>query len=211
MRYYHKIETLFERDTGGTKKLITGLWRNEAVSLLKDICWDWTEKIDGTNIVVCWDGNAVSFGGRTERASIPADLVNKLNEYFSGEENAQIFEQLFGAREVTLFGEGYGKKIQAAGASYIPDGVDFILFDVMIGNGFMSRDSVNSVARAFGLKSVPVVGSGTLAEAVKYIRSKPQSTIGTCAMEGIVVRPHVELCDRYGNRIIAKIKCRDFE
>lgn len=31
---YHKIETLFERDTNGTKKLIEGTFRNDAVKYL---------------------------------------------------------------------------------------------------------------------------------------------------------------------------------
>lgn len=35
---------------------------------------------------------------------------------------------------VTIFGEGYGVKIQKGG-NYIPDDVNFILFDVRFGNG----------------------------------------------------------------------------
>ena len=34
---YNKIETVFERDTSGTKKLIEGKFRNETVEFLKDI------------------------------------------------------------------------------------------------------------------------------------------------------------------------------
>jgi hypothetical protein len=36
MKEYHKIETLFERDMEGTKKLIKGKFRNECVEYLKD-------------------------------------------------------------------------------------------------------------------------------------------------------------------------------
>lgn len=50
MNEYHKIETLFERDTNGTKKLIEGKFRNEAVEYLANNKWCFTEKIDGTNI-----------------------------------------------------------------------------------------------------------------------------------------------------------------
>ena len=49
---YNKIETVFNRDTTGTKKLIRGDWRNEAVEYLKDSKWQFTEKFDGTNIRV---------------------------------------------------------------------------------------------------------------------------------------------------------------
>ena len=129
---YHKIETVFNRDIEGTKKLIPYDWRDPTVEFLKNCTWEWTEKIDGTNIGVYWDGHKVSFQGRTEKAQIPKFLLEKLEELFGGEENEQIFEQMFGEKEVVLFGEGYGNKIQKCGAKYIPDGVDFILFDAWV-------------------------------------------------------------------------------
>ena len=125
MKTYEKIETLYQRNIEGTKKLMPGVYRNPTMEFLKDNTWQWKEKVDGTNIRVYWDGHCVSFGGRTERASIPAPLVNRLNDRFGGEENAQLFEQLFGEREVILFGEGYGSGIQKAGKAYKSDGVDF--------------------------------------------------------------------------------------
>ena len=210
MRTYEKIETIYARDIEGTKKLISGVFRNPTVAYLKDNPWVWTEKVDGTNIRVCWDGHSVSYGGRTEKASIPAPLVNRLNDYFGGEENAQLFEQMFGEKEAMLFGEGYGKGIQAAGKAYNPEGVDFILFDLLIVGNYQPRESVEHCAAAFGLTTVPVVGKGTLDEAVAFVKGHPQSTLGDIPMEGIVCRPEQELRDRCGNRVICKIKWEDF-
>lgn len=188
-----------------------GVFRNQTIEFLKDNEWIWTEKVDGTNIRVYWDGHIVTFGGRTERASIPAPLVNRLNELFGGEENAQMFEQMFGEKEVILFGEGYGKGIQAAGKAYNPEGVSFIMFDVLIGNNYQPRENVESIAAAFGVSVVPVVGRGTLDEAVQYIEGHPQSTLGNIEMEGVVCRPAMELRDRAGERVIVKIKWNDFK
>jgi len=210
MRAYEKIETIYARDVEGTKLLIPGKFRNDTVEFLKDLPWIWTEKVDGTNIRVYWDGHTVTFGGRTDKAQIPAPLVNRLNELFGGEQNAQVFEQMFGEKEVVLFGEGYGAKIQNGGA-YIPNGVDFILFDVLIGNNYQEREWVERTAEAFGVKVVPIVGSGPLEDAVEYVKGHPQSTMGTCEMEGIVCRPAVELRDRRGERMIVKIKWNDFK
>lgn len=210
MREYNKIDTIFERDINGTKKLIEGKYRSESVEFLANHTWEFTEKIDGTNIRIHWDGHKVTFGGRTDRANIPAHLVNKLNEIFLNEETEQLFEQKFGAMEVILFGEGYGVKIQGCGGDYRPD-VGFILFDVLIGDNYQSRESVEDIARAFGLEIVPIVLRGTIQEAVDFIKTKPNSTIGKAKMEGGVGRPAVELRDRCGNRLIVKIKCRDFE
>ena len=210
MKTYEKIETIYARDIEGTKKLIPGEYRNETVKYLKDCEWIWTEKVDGTNIRVYWDGHSVTFGGRTDKAQIPAALVNRLNELFGGEENAQMFEQTFGEGEAILFGEGYGKKIQAVGSAYNPDGVDFILFDVCIGDNYQEREWVEETARAFGVMSVPVVGRGTLEQAVAFVKGHHKSTLGNCEMEGVVCRPAMELRDRRGERVIVKIKWQDF-
>ena len=210
MKTYEKIETLYQRDIEGSKKLMPGVYRNPTMEYLKDNTWQWTEKVDGTNIRVYWDGHSVAFGGRTERASIPAPLVNRLNDRFGGEENAQLFEQLFEEREVILFGEGYGSGIQKAGKAYKPDGVDFIMFDLLIGNNYQPRESVERCAESFGVGVVPIVGEGTLEEAVVFVKGNPKSQIGDIDMEGIVCRPEQELRDRCGERVICKIKWNDF-
>lgn len=211
MRTYEKIETIFARDIDGTKKLIPWKYRDETVEFLKDCKWIWTEKVDGTNVRVCWDGHVVTFGGRTEKAQIPAQLVNRLNELFGGEQNAQVFEQLFGDKEVILFGEGYGNKIQAVGKAYNPDGVDFILFDVLIGDNYQPRSFVEFIARTFGLNVVPIVGTGKLEEAVHFVNAHQKSELGETEMEGIVCRPAMELRDRAGKRVIVKIKWNDLK
>jgi hypothetical protein len=208
MKEYNKIETIFERDINGTKRLIEGQYRNEAVEFLADNNWVFTEKIDGTNIRVHWDGHKITFGGRTDRAQIPSHLVNKLSEIFLNNETEELFEQKFGEKEVTLYGEGYGVKIQSGGA-YRPD-VGFILFDVMINDYYQPRETVEDLAKCFNLEIVPIIMCGTIKEAVDFVKTKPNSTIGSAKMEGLVGRPYVELKDRSGKRVIVKIKACDF-
>lgn len=207
MHEYHKIEGLYKRDEQ-TKKLIPGEYRNHAVELLKDCMWEFTEKIDGTNIRVYWDGHRVSFAGRTDRAQIPTRLMEYLEATFGGEVNEQVFEEHFGDKEVILYGEGYGAKIQNGG-NYRADNA-FILFDVEINGTYLSRSNVNEVARYFGVESVPVVLVGTIDDGVKYVQAMPKSTIGTADMEGLVGRPAVELKGSKG-RVIVKIKVRDMQ
>lgn len=209
---YTKIETIFERDMDGTKKLIEGKFRNETVEFLKDNRWIGTEKIDGTNVGIVWDGHKVSYQGRTERAQIPTHLMNKLIEMFGGTVNEEVFEQKFGEMQVILFGEGYGAKIQKGGGNYRSD-VSFILFDVYLpeSNLWLKRDAVEDIAKTFGIDAVPVVYEGNLAGAVGFIKGKPKSTIGTADMEGIVCKPAVDMLDRMGRRLVVKIKVCDFQ
>lgn len=209
MREYPKIETIFSRDTEGTKKLIFGIYRDETVKYLRFNDWQFTEKIDGTNISVEWDGHAVSFHGQTERAQIPKHLLECLEKTFLTTEAEELFEQTYGDKNVILYGEGYGAKIQNGG-NYRSD-VSFILFDVLIGDNWQEREWVEKTAKMFGIDVVPVVFVGSLEEGIDYVMEHHPSTIGTAMMEGVVGRPMVEMRDRLGKRIIVKIKWEDFK
>ena len=209
MQEYHKIQTLFQRDPK-TKKLIVGKFCNPTIEYLKDNVWTFTEKVDGTNVRVYWDGHKVQYGGRTDSAQIPAPLVNRLNELFGGEANAQLFEQKFGEKEVFLFGEGYGPKIQKGGE--YRDSVDFILCDVMICGNFQPRESIEDIAHFFGIDVVPIILEGSLQDAVEYVLAHRESIVAKngAMLEGLVGKTKIETFDRAGNRNIVKIKFKDF-
>ena len=209
MKQYEKIETVFCRDTNGTKRLVLNDYRNPTIAYLKDNMWLFTEKVDGTNIRIHWDGHKVEFGGRTDKAQIPGPLLNKLNEMFMTTEAEELFEQTWGDKDVILFGEGYGPKIQNGG-DYRSD-VSFILFDVLVGNNYQEREWVEKTAQMFNIDVVPIVLTGTIQDGINYVMKHPQSTMGTAMMEGVVGRPMIELRDRRGERVIVKIKWEDFK
>lgn len=211
---YPKIETCFQRSLE-TKKLLNGVWRSDELEYLRSCEWIWTEKVDGTNIQIRWDGHRVEFGGRTERANIPQPLMEYLETTFGGEVNEEIFEQLFGETEVVLFGEGYGPKIQSGGG-YRKD-VSFILFDVKIGNFWLLRDKVEEIAKQLGIDVVPLIGYGPIRFAIEFVKEHPMSRVAQnnggsgCYMEGLVGTPTVGLLRRNGERIQVKIKWNDFK
>lgn len=209
MRTYEKIDTVFNRDTTGTKQLMLNSWRDPVVEYLRNNLWLFTEKADGTNIRIHWDGHQVEFGGRTDRAQIPDFLLEKLRSMFGTAEAEELFEQTWGEKEVFLFGEGYGPKIQSGG-DYRAD-VSFILFDVLVGDNYQEREWVEKTAEMFGIDVVPVVLTGTIQDGIDFVMRHPASTMGTAMMEGVVGRPAVEMRDRRGNRIIVKIKWDDFK
>lgn len=206
MEEYHKIQSIFKRDEK-THKFIEGEWSLPEFEYLKDNAWIYTEKIDGTNIRIGWIpevGNNI--GGRTDNAQIPTFLYQKLTELFTVDKLRVAFPKT----EVLLCGEGYGAKIQKGGGNYIPDGVDFILFDVKIGDWWLKREDVEGIAQTLGVKTVPVLGEGTISGAVLEVKNGIPSTFGTFPAEGMVLRPKVELKSRSGHRIITKLKGKDF-
>ena len=217
---YHKIKSIFKRDDTGN--FIDGKYSTSEFEYLKNNRWVGTEKIDGMNIKVMWDGENVTFGGKSDKAQIPDILLKKLTELFK----ADKFESMFPIPEdlpeddlqnICLYGEGYGSKIQSKmGMKYNPAGVDFILFDVRIGRWWMNRENIINIAKGFGLLVVPILFEGTLLEAVERVSSGRimssffSEKFGTFLAEGLVLKPEVELFARNGGRVITKVKYRDF-
>lgn len=209
MNQYHKIHTVFKRDeTTKFKNLLFGEYSLPEFRYLATNDWVFTEKVDGTNIRVMYDGSEVTFGGKTDQAQIPATLVNRLNVLFT--ERLSLLNSVFKADSVCLYGEGYGPKIQKVGSLYGP-AQDFVLFDIKIGPYWLRREDIFDIAEQLGIGSVPIVGMGTLDDMVNFVKAKPRSIWGDFVAEGVVARPAVELFSRSGSRIITKLKVRDFE
>lgn len=206
MKEYQKISNIFKFD----EKYRTIVGMTDTYQALRNIEWIGTEKVDGTNIRIYWDGYKIQIAGRTEKSQIPEHLMNYLSNLFLTKEMEYVFEQMFGEKETYLFGEGYGFKIQANGDEYFEDrkSVGFILFDVNIGGFDLSRDNVNDIAEKLGLKSVPVVFKGNLNEAIEFVKKHPVSTLGygNHEMEGLVLQPVIQLYD--AKHKLIKCKCK---
>lgn len=202
MKEYHKIQTVFKRDEN-THKIIVGSYSTPAFEYLTDNEWVFTEKVDGTNIRVNWDGGKVTFRGRTDNAQTPVPLLEKLSELFP----ASKFKHL---PALTLYGEGYGAKIQKGGGNYIRDGVDFILFDILIDEWWLESDNVEDISMQLDIPTVPVLGYGTISKAVEMVQKGFDSVWGNFPAEGLVLKPKTGLVARNGHRIITKIKHKDF-
>ena len=194
-RDYQKINTLFKRDNEGI--IIPSELTNKEFEYMRDCKWECTEKIDGTNIhidlVTEEDGEErVEFHGRTEKAVIPAHLMAYLVETFPLEKIRQAFDlgdQPAGVT-ISIYGEGYGQKIQKCGKDYI-------------------------IASKLNVPIVPLVGSGyyTIDEAIEIVSNGFKSLVAENSdlqAEGLVLKTPCGMLDRSGQRIITKLKTCDF-
>lgn len=209
MNIYHKIQTVFKRNPKTKfRTLLESEFALPEFEYLRENIWVFTEKVDGTNIRTIYNGiGQVRFGGKTDNAQIPAFLINKLEERFLSQTDK--FVEKFGDAEVCLYGEGYGARIQKGGGNYRQD-QDFVLFDIKIGNWWLQRKDVEDVANCFNLDIVPIIGEGNLHKMIELVREGFNSKWGDFKAEGIVARPKIELKARNGQRIITKLKYKDF-
>ena len=209
MKKYHKINSIFKRDEKTHK--FTSEYSTEEFEYLKNSIWSFTEKVDGTNIRIYWNGKNKTLGGRTDKAIIPPNLIEKLNEMFPDELLKSVFNPNSEETDVMLYGEGYGNKIQKVGRLYLPDNVSFILFDIQIGYWWLKREDVDKLASELNIKSVPVIGEGTLEDAINMVKNNLRSKLGDLESEGLIAVPKTNLLSRNGQRIITKIKGCDFK
>ena len=217
MEKYPKILSLFKRDPK-THKFIEGDWTCDEFGYLEDNQWYFTEKVDGTNIRIEWiptvmseDGGvaqepSLKIGGRTDNAQIPVFLYDKLMEIFAVDKMSEHYFDM----PMTLYGEGFGAKIQKGGGNYIKDDVDFALFDIKIDEYWLKRDDVVDIGHKLGLTIVPIVGIGTIYQAVAMVKHGLGSYWGDFDAEGLVIKPCVPLMRRGGGQIVAKVKTKDF-
>lgn len=216
---YQKIQTLFKRDERNI--IIPDQFTYPEFEVLKDLKWECTEKIDGTNIRIELessgnpeDGIIMSFKGRTDKAVIPEHLLTKLNWLFDRERLMEVLNITDETQNcnITLYGEGYGAKIQKGG-NYISNDVNFILFDVKIGKWWLDRESIKDIANKLGINVVPLMGYMTIPEAIEYVKKGFKSTIAENKdydAEGLVLKTPCGLLKRDGERLITKIKTVDF-
>ena len=200
---YPKIPTLYER--GEDHKVRIGRYLFPEFEYLKNCLWHTTEKIDGSNIRIYWNGKTVRFMGRTENSQIPTHLLHMLQDMFP-------LGKFINYEDICLYGEGYGRKIQKNGHQYLSDSTNFRLFDVRIGNWWL--EDIDNIADSLEIERVPVIGRFNLKTATEFISeggflSLFSESIDLVA-EGVVIQPVRQLFNRKGERIIAKLKVKDF-
>ena len=210
------METLFYRNPT-TFKVLFGHVRKPEFAVVNT--WFVTEKLDGTNVRIhLRDTGVVEYFGRTRDAQLHPQLVQYLRATFPAEKVAAAFDPNL---EVILFGEGYGPKIQSGGV-YLKD-IAFRLFDVAVRLSTVENTKylwlewadVVDIAGKLGIATVFDLGCMTISEAVDHVQSmlSPVALMendSSVPAEGIVARTVPLLLDRWGDRVMWKLKRKDF-
>lgn len=208
MSLYHKIKGLFRFDNE-LKKYIYGEFSDPKIEYLKNCRWIFTEKVDGTNFRIIWNGHNIMYGGRTEKSEFSKKQQEFIENLLSEELEITI-EQMFGDKEAIIYAELYGDNIQKVGKLY-SDSYQVKVFDIKVDGLFLYREDVEEITSNLGLDIVPVVLEGTINDGIGYVASTDKSTFSEAPLEGIVGVPKVHMYGRQGERIIVKIKRKDLE
>lgn len=214
---YTKINTLYKRDK--QKHIIYGDYSLPIFDYLKDNKWRWFEKVNGTNTDLAYDmkREVLEVHGKTDEADNPVGLREKILELAIKENFQNVFKPTTAEDRdniVRIYGEGYGNDIGDEGRALLKDDYGFIVFDIMINGFFLEWNVVEKICEKLGLKTVAFVGEMTIFEAENLVRSRTlYSTLvpdNKLLAEGLVGRPKFDLYDKLNNRIITKMKVRDY-
>ena len=215
---YSKINTLFKRDAKNV--IIPSEFTYPEFEYLKDCKFRCELKVDGTNTRIelkpatDLHNPYVEYKGRTDKTELFPQLLDTLHEII---DETKILEYFTASLKidrvpVTIYGEGYGKKIQKCGNKYCKDRAKFIVFDIKVGKWWLTRETVEGICKDLGLDIVPIIGYFTLEEAIDYVKKGFKDPIAESDLEaeGLVLKTDLGLLRRNGDRIITKIKTCDF-
>lgn len=214
---YTKINTLYKRDEKGN--IMLGDVSRPEFNYLRNLPWIAYEKIDGTNMSYYWDGHILEIHGKTDAASIPPHLQAKMESLVTVDMMQKVFPLKYDENDneipmlVIIYGEGYGSKIQKGGGRYISNDVNFRVFDVNIDGWWLELENVQDICQKLNLEMAVPYGQMTIDEAEDMVKKGFTSTISedeTLIAEGLVLRPVVQLFNKRGERIMVKIKYRDY-
>ena len=227
---YPKIDTLYDRDGKRFVDVKRLRLRRPEFGMIKR--WSLTEKIHGMNTrITLFDNGEVVYGGKTDEAKMPSELLEYLKKIFTSEKMKSTFwlPNRRIPKSATMYGEGYGPGIVPGSGIYRSD-VAFRLFDCLIidedNNWWLERYSLEDIARKLGIKCVPLLEViNFLPHSVDEIRQifidhRNRMVIvedgGQVEFasegEGVVAKTYPELLfNRKGERIMWKLKIKDFE
>lgn len=183
-----------------------GMYRDPMVAFLANNSWEIRRKIDGENIRIRWDGEQALWNGKTNNFVCSGDFHNYMNGTFLEE----IFEEEFGRdKEVIIFGEKMGPKTQ--GNELKLDEDEVIIYDVCIDGYWLDKWAVKNIADYFKIRTC----YDLMGPDVQHEWRLPM-IINAVAhgqfedWEGIVAVPKVECRDQKRNRVIVKVKNKDY-
>lgn len=173
----------------------------------------------------------VYYKGKTDNANIHPNLMKHLTDNYPAEKvlaslglKAFIPKEEFAdhkwqscqdiPKTYTIYGEGYGAKIQKAGGNYLSHGNGFAVFDVKVDDLYLLTKDRDEIAEKLGAPVVPYIGNMALDAAIAYVCEGFKSRIAEnkdFMAEGLVIRTDIGLCNRRGERIITKLKTCDFQ
>jgi len=164
-----------------------------------------TEKIHGTNSRVGVVEGTYMAGSKELRRKQPGTWKENIYWFpFSLPSVQALFDEYHSAKQVILFGEVYGSKIQSLNYGVI-DTLGYRAFDMLVDGKYLSDREFGDLCDANYVLRVPYLYQGPYSlDIVKRLSNGPTELSADHIREGVVVKPVVERRDPKLGRVILK-------
>lgn len=192
---------------------------------------------DNEDEIVVGVGFDVYYKGKTDNANLPKLLEQFMKETYP----PSVILSALGLKECisteefgeygwndltdipamyTIYGEGYGVKIQGCGGNYLKDSNKVIGFDVKVTSRsgkeiYLLNENRDAIMNNMNMPIVPTIGYFTIKEAIEFVQKGFKSRVAESnpefLAEGLVCKTPNGLLDRQGNRIVFKVKTCDWD
>lgn len=166
-----------------------------------------TEKIHGTNARLGMIEGELMAGSMSVRRLRPEVLEGSVYWGPLAIDGVRALIESLGQdhRQVILFGEVFGSKIQNLGYGQEKGTLGFRAFDLMLDGKYVSVDRFADLCAEFDVPAVPVLYRGRYDLSVIKTHSEGNTTLGSDHIrEGVVVKPVVERVDPKVGRVCLK-------
>jgi hypothetical protein len=206
VNFYPKIDTLYKR---GEDFKVTDEFRRPEFAYVNE--WLWMEKLDGSNISIVQDLNGTNWRGRTGRSQFTAEVQDYLQILCERWHSALVLKRIeYKLDSIELFGEVIGPKIQNGGI--YSDKITSRFYDVRINNSlWLDWDSVIEYSRELDFIK-PTYGVLPTKRIVDMVKAGFNTREGNREgpAEGIVAKTKIPLYNNNNDRLIWKLKTKDF-
>ncbi len=173
-----------------------------------------TEKIHGTSCRIGIIDGEVMAGSMGLRRKRPEPDQAAASIYWAPASQpgvmALLSELAAAHKQVILFGEVYGAKVQSLGYGK-PGASGFVAFDLFADGRFLDVDDFQERCKRHGVPMVPELARGPFSWDLVYAHGKGQTTLGANHIrEGVVVKPLRERLDPKLGRVILKYISDDY-
>lgn len=195
---------------------IPNLYKERDILMFKEV---WAlEKVHGSSAHISFKNQGDDDTGRTVPPTVHLFCGGCKKELFNSLWNLEELTKKFldlGVEKITIYGEGYGGKMQGMSATYGKE-LKFVAFDVRIGEVWLDVEKAHEICASMSIDFVAYEKVSTNLEDLDRERDRPSRQAVWNGIhedklsEGVVLRPIIELRKNNGARIICKHKRDEF-
>ena len=203
---YPAIPTIFAKNDDGI--VVEHAWTWLEFNHLRNCDWDFMEWAKGVGVRILFRNGDISVLGRRSCSQLSPFIVTSVKHLATqpGQSNRRTFG---GYNNICIYATCFGPGVTERKSR--GNNIRVVAFDSTSEGQFIAHRNLGSILYGTKIIPAPIVGSGTLADAVIMAKNGvTRSYLTPSLMDGIIVMPALDLLRIDSTRIIGMLSHSDF-